>query len=264
MPLALIQIRSMILRANLNSRRVLAVSSALAALGVALASLTCVCVTLAAVPAVHSPSARAPASASPERILSILNSIDGGLVESRYSHVTRVDSKRGLYEFDCSGMVDWVLRRAAPAAWQSVRARSATGRLVARDFVRTIAAVSPERATWSWERVARAADALPGDVIAWTKPPGWTTPITGHVGFVLEAPVASRRVPGAVLVRVADASRYIHERDTREHSGRDGFGYGTILLTTDPETGAPFAYGWFGDRSAWVAETEIVIGRPRR
>jgi hypothetical protein len=65
-------------------------------------------------------------------------------------------------------------------------------------------------------------------------------------------------------LRIADASRYQHQDDSRAGSGRDGFGTGTILVVADPDTGAPTAYGWFGLRSRWVLETRIAIGRPER
>ncbi len=201
---------------------------------------------------------------APERVLEVLRNIETTLVSSRYSAVTRVDARLGLYEFDCSGMASWVLRRAAPGAAQTVQQRSPTGRPVARDFFRVIAQVRPERPTWSWQRVPRVAEIVPGDVIAWLKPPGWRSQVTGHIGFALEAPVPSRAYPGAFLVRFADASRYQHQDDTRAESGRDGFGFGTLLLIPHPETGVPVAYGWRGDHSGWLSETEVVIGRPRR
>jgi hypothetical protein len=207
--------------------------------------------------------ARTLAPQGPGRIVQVLDDIEASLVESRYSPVTQVNPKTGLYQFDCSGMASWVLRRAAPAAWQKVRERSATGRLVARDFFRTIAAVQAAKPSWSWQRVERVEDAAPGDVIAWLKPP-WRSGVTGHVGFVVAAPTPSQRVPGGFLVRFADASRYLHQDDSREGAGRDGFGRGTILLMAHPETGVPVGYGWYGDLSSRFAETEVVIGRPRR
>lgn len=210
-----------------------------------------------------SETSRKDATGAAARVVELLGRIESTLVDSHYSPITRVDPKLGRYEFDCSGMASWVLQRAAPGAWQSVRAYSATGRVVARDFVRAIAAVGIERPSWAWQRVARVKDAQPGDVIAWLKPAGWQSPITGHVGFVLERPIASKRVPGGYLLRFADASRYQHQDDTRAATGRDGFGSGTLLFMADPQTGAPKAYGWFGDLSTWISETQIMIGRPR-
>jgi hypothetical protein len=198
-----------------------------------------------------------------ERVLEVLEQIDRTLVSSSYSHVTRVDTKSGLYDFDCSGMAAWVLQRGAPGAYQAVLARSATGRPVARDFYRAIAAISPSRPSWAWQRVARLEDARPGDVIAWLKPEGRRSDATGHVGFVLAAPTPSTRIDGAFLFRFADASRYQHDDDSRTATGRDGFGNGTILLSA-LQDGSPAAFGWFGDRSAWLAETRIAIGRPLR
>jgi len=53
----------------------------------------------------------------------------------------------------------------------------------------------------------------------------------------------------------------LHADDTREAGS--GFGFGTILLVVDPDTGAPRAYGWVG--LEWRAfETSIAIGRPTR
>ena len=51
----------------------------------------------------------------------------------------------------------------------------------------------------------------------------------------------------------------LHDRDTRVN--RNGFGLGTILLVSDPESGAPIAYGWVGLK--WRAfETDIALGHP--
>jgi hypothetical protein len=200
----------------------------------------------------------------PARVLDVLSQIESSLTFSRYTPYTRVDAKAGIYEWDCSAMAAWVLRRATPAAWHSVKQRSPTGRIVARDFVRQIASVRVDRPAWAWERVGRVADMRPGDVVAWLKPSGWVSNVTGHVGFVMSAPEASQHVAHGYLIRFADASRYHHQDDTRREEARDGYGIGTILLIGDAETGAPVAYGWYGDDSSWIKETQIVIGRPRR
>jgi hypothetical protein len=185
------------------------------------------------------------------------------LKSSEYSHVTRVNEAEGSYVFDCSGFVAWVLRRTAAGAHYSVVSRSKAQRPLARDYYWEIARARP-RAQRGWARIARVADARPGDVIAWLKPPEVQSPNTGHVAFVVEAPEPSRVVEGGYLVRIADASRYFHADDEREALGRSGFGIGTILVVADPETGGPVAYGWFGDRSAWVLSARMALGRPVR
>jgi hypothetical protein len=197
-------------------------------------------------------------------VIDVLGSIHLSLVESRYDPLTRVDLDAGIYQFDCSGMASWVLRRAAPAAWQGVWLRSRKGRPVARDFVRRIADIQPHRPSWGWERVARVEETRPGDVIAWLKPKGRGGNLTGHVGFAVAAAQPSAKVADGFLIRFADSSRYHHQDDTREHADRDGFGVGTLLLIAEPESGGPIAYGWRGEHSERVSETLIVIGRPRR
>ncbi len=171
----------------------------------------------------------------------------------------RVDERKGIYDFDCSGMVDWILQKSAPLA----RSSSAAGldhRPLASDFYRRIARAPVDRERGGWKQVARLEDASPGDVIAWIKPPIIPSPNTGHVAVIVLDPV---RLPGrddAFLLRVADSTSLLHQDDTR--AGRNGFGLGTILVLTDA-SGAPTRYGWVGLRG-WTFETQIAIGRPTR
>jgi hypothetical protein len=182
------------------------------------------------------------------------------LTESEYSYGLSVNEKRGVYRFDCSGMVQWVLRRSAPIA-ASTMAHGLPQRPLARDFQRRIARAPVDRDRGGWRRVARIADLTPGDVVAWVKPTEIDSPNTGHVAFVLLPPVLAPGYENAYLVRIADSSRLLHDEDTRV--GRSGFGFGTILLVADPDTGVPTAYGWVGLR--WRAfETAIALGRPLR
>lgn len=195
------------------------------------------------------------------RIVELLGSIHANLEQTRYTHVTRVDERAGRYEFDCSGMAAWVLRKTAPKAHGAVVGRAKDGRPLARDYYAQIAEVRPGKPKLGWSRIAKVSEAQAGDVIAWLKPKEVRSANTGHVAFLVEAPVPTAEVPGGYLVRIADASRYRHDMDTRTATGQTGFGIGTILVVADPETDAPRAYGWVGVRSAWVFETSIAIGR---
>jgi hypothetical protein len=182
------------------------------------------------------------------------------LTESEYSHGLSVNEKRGVYRFDCSGMVQWVLRRSAPVAAITM-AHGLPQRPLARDFQRRIARAPVDRDRGGWRRITRIVDLEPGDVVAWVKPVEIDSANTGHVAFVLLPPVLAPGYENAYLVRIADSSRLLHDDDTR--LGRSGFGFGTILLVTEPETGVPTAYGWVGLR--WRAfETTIALGRPLR
>lgn len=212
---------------------------------------------------VTAPSAQASEVPARERILERLGYIAGNLRESKYNHSTIVDEKQGRYEFDCSGLVTWVLRRTAPGAHAALLARSK--RPLARDYYWILArAPASDRTPRGVRKIERIADALPGDIVAWLKPEMLKSPHTGHVAFLLEAPRPVADVPGAFLVRIADASSYQHDADDRYESGRTGFGSGTILLLADEATGAPRAYGWYGLRSRYVMETPIALGRVTR
>jgi hypothetical protein len=195
-------------------------------------------------------------SANP--VMKKLGAVSASLTASEYQHGIRVDEKRGIYHFDCSGMVQWVLRRAAPrAAWTA--AHGLPQRPLARDFQRRIARAPRERERGGWRRLARVDELRPGDVVAWLKPVEIDSPNTGHVAFVLLPPVRAPGYENAYLVRIADSTRLLHDDDTRV--GRNGFGFGTILLVTDPATGSATAFGWAGLR--WRAfETAISLGRP--
>lgn len=193
--------------------------------------------------------------------MELLGTMQATLRSSRYSHATRVNVQQGRYEFDCSGMAAWMLRRSAPKAHGAVVWRAKKGRPLARDFYYQIAASKSDKARYGWRRVARVTDARAGDVIAWLKPKELRSPNTGHVAFLVEPPRRVSGNPHAFLVRIADASRYRHQDDTRAESGNTGFGIGTILVLADPNTGQPQAYGWVGTRSAWVLSTQMAIGR---
>lgn len=191
-------------------------------------------------------------------VMKTLLGVHQNLRSGGYSSVTRVDEEAGMYSFDCSGMTQWVLRRAAPRA-AAASAYQLPHRPLARDFYRRIASVPVREERFGWQRIARVADARPGDVVAWIKPAVIRSPNTGHVAFIVLPPVAVPGYSNAHLVRIADSSRLLHDEDTR--GDRDGFGFGTILLVSDPEGGQPVAYGWAGLR--WRAfETKIAIGRP--
>ncbi|MGC4089271.1 MAG: hypothetical protein QM756_15570 [Polyangiaceae bacterium] len=191
------------------------------------------------------------------RVMTALGKIALSLEDTEYSHGLLVNEARGVYRFDCSGMVQWVLRRAAPRAAASA-AYGVAQRPLARDFQRRIARAPFDRAPLGWRRIAKVSELRAGDVVAWLKPAEIQSANTGHVAFVVLPPVLAPGYQNAYLVRIADSSRLLHDDDTRV--GRNGFGFGTILLVADPESGAPIAYGWVGLR--WRAfETAIALGR---
>jgi hypothetical protein len=123
-----------------------------------------------------------------------------------------------------------------------------------------LARAPSERAQGGWRRIARVDQAEAGDVVAWLKPDVVQSSNTGHVAFLVLPPRPVTGIANAFLVRVADSTSLLHDQDTRADRG-NGFGFGTILLLADAETGAPSAYGWVGLR--WrTFDTQIALGRP--
>jgi hypothetical protein len=194
-----------------------------------------------------------------------LDEIDRTLRSARYRHDTVVNVRQGRYEFDCSGMIAWVLSRAAPVAHRATLRATSGSRPLAADYARHFLSLRDNgRRRDGWLRVGRVQDARPGDVLAWIKPRIVASRNTGHIGFVVQAPVRSQTIANGWLVRIADSSSYQHQDDSREGTNRTGFGRGTLLIVENPDTGAPAAFGWFGENSAWVLQTAIAIARPMR
>ncbi|MBL4683095.1 MAG: hypothetical protein JKY37_00785 [Nannocystaceae bacterium] len=200
-----------------------------------------------------------PATKAAAKILALRERITDSLTETKYQHRTVVRRDEGVYLWDCSGMVAWMLRRAAPAARKALD----KGRPVARDFYRHIRRTPTKRARNGWRRIDHIDDVRPGDVFAWQRPPNFKSKSTGHVGFAVESPQPVARWPGAYTLRILDATSLLHDDDTRPEGGEGGWGEGTILFMTDGH-GHGTAYGWFGERSRGVIETEIVFGRLTR
>jgi hypothetical protein len=200
----------------------------------------------------------APARAA-ARVVEILERIRTTSIDTLYQHPTVVRERDGVYRWDCSGMASWILHRGAPHAMRAIpRARP-----VARDFVYAIEHAPIGRSRGGWQRLARIEEALPGDLFAWRRPRGFPSRNTGHVGFVVEAPVALPEIPGAFAVRIADSTSFGHEDDTRPAEGPGGFGIGTLVFLTDG-LGHATHYGWAGTRSAGYVVTPVVFGRVSR
>ena len=203
----------------------------------------------------------APRSAG-GRVMALIEKISDTLTTSRYQHRTVVRKSRGEYFFDCSGMAQWILKRTAPRALQAVAGEDR--RPLARDFFHTLNRIAPGKTRGPWMRLKRLEDARPGDVLAWIRPKWFPSKSTGHVAFVVDQPVKnSGPVPG-LLFRIADASKFRHENDSRQE-GETGFGTGTLLVPTDA-SGEALGYGWIGSLTPeeYVVPTDLAIGRPLR
>jgi hypothetical protein len=204
---------------------------------------------------------RAAGATKDSPVVRVLRDIERTWRSGRYDHATRIDPTAGLYAFDCSVMVAWVLRRAAPAAEREVEASAQSTRPLARHYQRHLAS-PPTRS--AWRAIPRVADARPGDVIAWNFPAWIRTSMTGHVAFVMEPPRVYPARPNTFVLRIADSSSVPHDRDTRDRGRFRGFGYGDIYVQVDPARGAPVAYRPNLRPGTGFLRTTISLARPLR
>jgi hypothetical protein len=197
-----------------------------------------------------------PATRASQRLLELAQHIDATRTDTAYSHSTKVRRKDGIYHFDCSGMINWMLERV------DERALAAIGRdrPVASSYVRTIQKAPTTRARDGWQRIADIEHVEPGDLFAWRRPEDWPKGgNTGHIGIVIARPAKVPHIEGAYLVRVIDSTRWQHQDDTRADD-ETGFGMGTILFMTDADR-APIGYAWHGIDSSGFYRTDVVFGR---
>jgi hypothetical protein len=230
-------------------RRILAAAAAIAAL-------------MACRPGVARAVEKPPANEAAQKVLDTIALIEEKLTETKYKHKIMVKLGKGIFHWDCSGMADWVLKRSAPKA----RKQLPGGRPLAKHFYRLIDKAPVDGEKKGWQQLGGVHDVNPGDLFSWLTPDYWkNNPNTGHVGFVVETPRPHPKYGNVWLIRVADASRYVHENDSRTYGEGGGFGTGTMAFGCDDE-GAPLAYGWFGSvqKPATFLPVDMVFGRVTR
>lgn len=216
------------------------------------------CVGVAALAAVPAPWAGAqdraeePGSRAARHVVDTLEDVERRLVTTRYQARTDVDLAAGRFRWDCSGMVGWVLRRAAPRAFASL----GRPRPVAADFHRVASHAPTGRYRGGWRRIGDIADARPGDIAAWRTPRRFGA--TGHVVVLLETPLPSALHPRRWVARIADSTRIPHWADSRRDP--DG-GYGTGIMSFEvDDRGRAVAWGWLGPAAIHFSG-DVAVGR---
>jgi hypothetical protein len=203
-----------------------------------------------------------PATAAAAAVMAQIEEVEANVRSTQYRHATEVDESLGIYDWDCSGMVGWILRRAAPTAFGAF----ARDRPVAQDIARMIHDAPTDSERDGWRRITHVSAVLPGDVFAWESPRNLRRDgMTGHTGFVVEAPVRLAGLDEAYSIRVADSTTLPHQIDTRM-IGLDfdgGIGRGTMTFAVDAD-GAAYAYGWQGPWSLVFIRTPVEFGRVTR
>jgi hypothetical protein len=173
--------------------------------------------------------------------------------ETHYQHKTHVDVSQGVYDLDCSGLVDYLLKRVAPDRFAQIPIEPGHSRPRAVMYYQFISGLNQQPAT-GWVAVQKLGDAKRGDIIAWEKTAS-SEGDTGHVVIVAQDPV--RQPDGLYAVAVYDSSGIHHEQDTRSPT-TSGVGRGIIFFRVS-EAGQPTAFQF--NRRANFHEEPIAIGR---
>ena len=203
-----------------------------------------------------------PATDAAEAVMAQLEEVERNVRSTRYRHTTEVNESLGIYDWDCSGMVGWILRRAAPVAFSAL----GVDRPVAQGIAQVIrdAPVDDERD--GWRRIVRVSALRPGDVFAWETPRNLRQDgMTGHTGFIVGSPRHLYGLDEAYSIVVADSTTLPHQLDSRllalDFDG--GIGRGTMTFAVDSD-GVAEAYGWQGPWSPVFRRNEIEFGRVTR
>jgi hypothetical protein len=183
-----------------------------------------------------------------ERLLS-------GMRETHYQHRIHADKSRGVYDMDCSGFVDYLLKQIAPAQFAPLRIEPGHTRPRAAMyfdlFTRLDKSPSP-----GWEAVPKLGEVRRGDIIAWELAAATDKPRdTGHVVIVAAAPV--EQTNHLFRIQVYDSSVIHHDDDSRPE-GTNGVGEGVITFRVDTN-GKPIGFQ-FNSHAHYHGEP-ISIGR---
>ena len=197
-----------------------------------------------------------PGTKASAKLFALVLEIDATRTDTVYKHSTKVRRKDGLYHFDCSGMINWMLPRVSKRALETLDRE----RPVAATYVRTIQKAPSDRGRKGWQNIIDIEQVEPGDLFAWRRPADWPKGgNTGHVGVVVARPSPVPSIKNAYVVRVIDSTRYQHQDDTRS-GDETGFGSGTLMFVTDDDR-HPIGYGWHGSDSGGFYTTDVVFGR---
>lgn len=211
---------------------------------------------------VNSISSAAPlvfdANTIPDRI-KLLNAAEqtlSSMKSSQYQHVTYVDESSGVYDFDCSGFVDYVLQRTFPDALAAISYHpNRLNRPSHQDFYRFFARLGTDDSATGWIRVNRVHDLRPGDIIAWLKPNRTSYSGIGHVMIVRSIESAESN---EVNVQIIDSTRSPHAFDSRVN-GTNGLGMGTLSIVLN-SVGDAVGFRWRDGLSAHVEYAKMAFG----
>lgn len=189
-------------------------------------------------PSVVGPAGSAPLAAQAATVADVLRT----MTSTTYQHHYVVNASKGVYDWDCVGMTDWVLRQSYPALWSTMH----TELEIAKGYVPAPAKLFGylKSGPANWRAITRAIDVQAGDLIV--LPPNPTTRFVGHA-LIAMGP-ALFMSDGSAALLVADSTGSPHgPYDSRltdpRNINKSGTGTGTVRLFVDA-TGSITEMAW--------------------
>jgi hypothetical protein len=175
--------------------------------------------------------------------------------ETHYQHKTHLDKAAGVFDVDCSGFVDHLLKQAAPQQFSVLSIEPGHTRPRAEAYYELFAGLELNPKP-GWKAIRRFSDLQRGDIIAWKKELSANeSGDTGHVMVVAGPP--ARRDNNSYRLTVYDSTKSPHDNDTRA-AGMDGIGKGDLFFYVDGQD-APVAFQFASQRK--VHDAPISMGR---
>ena len=107
--------------------------------------------------------------------------------ETHYQHKTHVDKAAGVFDLDCSGFVDYLLKQIAPDQYNQLPVETGHTRPRAEAYYEFFAGLT-QTPKPGWEIVQHFSDLHKGDITAWKKEAAaQESGDTGHVMIVAQA-----------------------------------------------------------------------------
>jgi deferrochelatase/peroxidase EfeB len=174
---------------------------------------------------------------------------------THYQHKTHIDKTTGVFDVDCSGFVDHLLKQVAPQQYDQLPIEPGHTRPRAEVYYQFFVELA-QTPKAGWKAVSRFAELRRGDLIAWKKETAaQETGDTGHVMVVGAAPV--RLGTTSYQLTVYDSTKSPHDNDTRG-PGADGIGRGDLFFYVNAQD-IPIAFQFSSQRQ--MHDAPISMGR---
>jgi len=181
--------------------------------------------------------------------------------KSQHQDHSIVNVEEGEFIFNCSGLVNYLLRESLPAFIEFWSHTGESPQVL--DYCSRIESLD-EKPSPHWLRIHKVTDMAPGDLLVWKRPRfegEYGKYPDGHAMVIADFPSPSWR-EGEMLVTVVDSTKQPHLEDTREKDKLTGLGLGTVGLGVNPD-GTPKSYWWRGGISekeitTWVGAARLI------